>query len=422
MNDNDRQELTGGGVHTEAPGESGNVFATVEEAIERYRNGELLILVDDEDRENEGDLVFAASHVTPEKINFLARYGRGLICVATTLKRLEELGLRPLTSKNTSRFGTNFYEPVDAVRGTTTGISAADRSQTIRLFADPAARPEDFAKPGHVQVLGARDGGVLERAGQTEGVVDLAKLAGLPPAGVLCEIMNDDGTMARMPELEVFARTFGLKIVTIRDIIEYRLRTENLVKRVVTVPIRNWYGEWQLSYYESWNGEGHVALVMGDPATRRDEGVLVRVHSQCFTGDTLGSMRCDCGPQLHGAMQKIAEEGCGVILYLHQEGRGIGLKNKLLAYKMQDEGLDTVEANEALSFKADLREYGIGAQILKDLGLTRIRLMTNNPKKIIGLSAYKLEVVDRVPLVVGRQAYNAAYLDTKRDKLGHMID
>jgi 3,4-dihydroxy 2-butanone 4-phosphate synthase/GTP cyclohydrolase II len=399
-----------------------SVFATVEEAIERYRNGEILILVDDEDRENEGDLVFAASHVSPEKINFLAKYGRGLICLATTRQRLEELGLRPLVAKNTSRFGTNFYEPVDAVRDTTTGISAADRAATIRVFVDPQARPEDLAKPGHLQTLGARDGGVLERAGQTEGVVDLAKLAGLPPAGVLCEIMNDDGTMARMPQLEEFARRFGLKIVTIRDIIEYRLRTEILVRRIVSVPLRNWYGEWQLSYYEAWNGEGHLALVMGDIASKKDEGVLVRVHSQCFTGDTLGSMRCDCGPQLHAAMQKIAEEGCGVILYLHQEGRGIGLKNKLLAYKMQDEGLDTVEANEALGFKADLREYGVGAQILRDLGLTRIRLMTNNPKKIVGLSAYKLEIVDRVPLVVGRHAYNESYLQTKREKLGHLID
>ncbi len=398
------------------------VFATIEEAIELYRQGEILILVDDEDRENEGDLVFAAQYVTPEKINFLAKYGRGLICLATTRERLEELGLHPLVSQNTSRFGTNFYEPVDAVKGTTTGISAADRAATIRVFLDPNARAEDLAKPGHMQTLGARDGGVLERAGQTEGVVDLAKLAGLFPAGVLCEIMNDDGTMARLPQLEVFARQHGLKIVTIRDIIEYRLRTEILVKRIVTVPMRNWYGEWQLSYYEAWNGEGHLALVMGDLETKRDEGVLVRVHSQCFTGDTLGSMRCDCGPQLHAAMKQIAEEGVGVILYLHQEGRGIGLKNKLLAYRMQDEGLDTVEANEALGFKADLREYGIGAQILKDLGLTRIRLMTNNPKKIVGLSAYKLEVVDRVPLVAGRHQFNEAYLLTKRDKLGHLID
>lgn len=410
-------------AHRESSSEPpSGVIARPEEAIELFRRGEILILVDDEDRENEGDLVFAASHVTPEKINFLAKYGRGLICLATTRNKLEELGLRPLVSRNTSRFGTNFYEPVDAVVGTTTGISAADRANTIKVFVDPQARPEDLAKPGHLQTLGARDGGVLERAGQTEGVVDLAKLAGLPPAGVLCEIMNDDGTMARMPQLEEFARRFGLKIVTIRDLIEYRLRTEQLVKRVVTVPLKNWYGEWQLSYYEAWNGEGHLALTMGNLESKRDVGVLVRVHSQCFTGDTLGSFRCDCGPQLHTAMEKIAEEACGVILYLHQEGRGIGLKNKLLAYKKQDEGLDTVEANEALGFKADLREYGVGAQILRDLGLTRIRLMTNNPKKIVGLSAYKLEIVDRVPLVVGRTAYNAAYLHTKREKMGHLID
>ncbi|MGB9691734.1 MAG: GTP cyclohydrolase II [Candidatus Sumerlaeaceae bacterium] len=410
------------GLKSQVSEQRSDVFTPIDEAIERYRRGEILILVDDEDRENEGDLVFAAEHVTPEKINFLAKYGRGLICLATTRQRLEELGLRPLVTRNTSRFGTNFYEPVDAVKGTTTGISAADRATTIAVFLDPNARPEDLAKPGHMQTLGARDGGVLERAGQTEGVVDLAKLAGLYPAGVLCEIMNDDGTMARMPQLEVFARQHRLKIVTIRDIIEYRLRTEKLVRCVVTVPLRNWYGEWQLSYYEAWNGEGHLALVMGDLKTKSDEGVLVRVHSQCFTGDTLGSMRCDCGPQLHSAMKKIAEEGVGVILYLHQEGRGIGLKNKLIAYHLQDAGLDTVEANEALGFKADLREYGIGAQILKDLGLTRIRLMTNNPKKIVGLSAYKIEVVDRVPLVAGRHAYNEAYLLTKRDKLGHLID
>jgi 3,4-dihydroxy 2-butanone 4-phosphate synthase/GTP cyclohydrolase II len=410
------------GLKSQVSEQRSDVFTPIDEAIERYRRGEILILVDDEDRENEGDLVFAAEHVTPEKINFLAKYGRGLICLATTRQRLEELGLRPLVTRNTSRFGTNFYEPVDAVKGTTTGISAADRATTIAVLLDPNARPEDLAKPGHMQTLGARDGGVLERAGQTEGVVDLAKLAGLYPAGVLCEIMNDDGTMARMPQLEVFARQHRLKIVTIRDIIEYRLRTEKLVRCVVTVPLRNWYGEWQLSYYEAWNGEGHLALVMGDLKTKSDEGVLVRVHSQCFTGDTLGSMRCDCGPQLHSAMKKIAEEGVGVILYLHQEGRGIGLKNKLIAYHLQDAGLDTVEANEALGFKADLREYGIGAQILKDLGLTRIRLMTNNPKKIVGLSAYKIEVVDRVPLVAGRHAYNEAYLLTKRDKLGHLID
>jgi len=399
-----------------------NVFATVEEAIERFRRGEMLILVDDEDRENEGDLVFAAQHVTPEKINFMAKHGRGLICLATTRERLEALGLKPLVRQNTSRFGTNFYEPVDAVEGTTTGISACDRATTIRLCVDPNTRPQDLARPGHLQTLGARDGGVLERAGQTEGVVDLAKLAGLFPAGVLCEIMNDDGTMARMPQLERFALEHGLKIVTVRDIIEYRLRTERLVKPVVTVPLRNDYGEWQLTYYEAWNGEGHLALVMGDLEKHRERGVLVRVHSQCFTGDTLGSYRCDCGPQLHSAMRQIAEEGCGVVLYLHQEGRGIGLKNKLLAYKKQDEGLDTVEANEALGFKPDLREYGVGAQILRDLGLTRIRLLTNNPKKIVGISGYGLEIVERVPLVAGIHKFNQGYMLTKRDKLGHILD
>jgi 3,4-dihydroxy 2-butanone 4-phosphate synthase/GTP cyclohydrolase II len=398
------------------------MVSTIEEGLADYRAGEMVILTDDEDRENEGDLVFAASHVTPEKINFMAKHGRGLICLASTQDRLETLGLKPLANLNTSRFGTNFYEPIDAVVGTTTGISASDRATTVRAFLAPETMPRDLARPGHVQMLGARDGGVLERAGQTEGVVDLAKLAGLPPAGVLCEIMNDDGTMARMPELQEFARLHGLKIITIRDLIQYRLHKEHLVRPIVTVPLRNAFGEWSLTYYEAWNGEGHVALSMGDLKSGGDSGVLVRVHSQCFTGDTFGSMRCDCGPQLHAAMQKIADEGCGVLLYLHQEGRGIGLKNKLLAYGKQDEGLDTVEANQALGFKADLREYGIGAQILSDLGLFKIRLMTNNPKKIVGLSAYHLEVVDRVPLDVGRHEYNAGYLETKREKLGHLFD
>jgi 3,4-dihydroxy 2-butanone 4-phosphate synthase/GTP cyclohydrolase II len=397
------------------------VRATVEEALADFAAGRMVILTDDEDRENEGDLCFAADHVTPEKINFMAKHGRGLICLASTEERLRALGLKPLASRNTSRFGTNFYDPIDAVEGTTTGISARDRATTIRKFLAPDTRAEDLARPGHVQTLGARAGGVLERAGQTEGTVDLARLAGLTPAAVLCEIMNDDGTMARMPQLEVFAATHGLRIVTIQDLIEYRLRTEKLVTAVVTVPLINPYGEWRMTYYEAWNGEGHIVLSMGDFAAAAERGVLVRVHSQCFTGDTLQSLRCDCGPQLHAAMARVAEEGVGVILYLHQEGRGIGLKNKLLAYKMQDEGMDTVEANTALGFKPDLREYGIGAQILADMGLRRIRLMTNNPRKIVGISAYGLEVVERVALEVGRGEFNERYLQTKREKLGHLL-
>ncbi len=397
------------------------MLATIEEGLADYREGRMLILTDDEDRENEGDLVFAASHVTPEKINFMARFGRGLVCLATTESRLRDLSLVPLKMRNTSRFGTNFYEPIDAAEGTTTGISASDRSVTIQKFMDPACKPDDLARPGHLQTLGARSGGVLERAGQTEGVVDLARLSGLPPAGVLCEIMNDDGTMARMPDLEIFAREHGLKIITIRDLIKHRLRTEKLVSPVVTVPLHNAFGEWRITYYESWNGEGHVALAMGDLAASQENGVLVRVHSQCFTGDVLGSLRCDCGPQLDAAMRRIADEGRGVIVYMHQEGRGIGLKNKLLAYAMQDQGMDTVEANKALGFKADLREYGLGAQILVDLGVKRIRLMTNNPKKIVGINAFGLEIVDRVPLEVEPHEHNRGYLETKRKKLGHFL-
>ena len=397
-------------------------IASIEAALEDYRNGKMLILTDDEDRENEGDLVFAASFATPDKINFMARFGRGLICVAAPEERLRDLGLNPLKVNNTSRFGTNFYEPVDAAEGTTTGISASDRAVTIRKFMDPACRPHDLARPGHLQTLGARAGGVLERAGQTEGVVDLARLAGLEPAGVLCEIMNDDGTMARMPDLKVFAKQYGLKIVTIRDMIEYRLQTEKLVSAVVTVPLHNEFGDWRITYYESWNGEGHVALVKGDLAAQRENGLLVRVHSQCFTGDTLGSHRCDCGPQLQAAMKKIQEEGAGVLLYMHQEGRGIGLKYKLLAYQMQDQGMDTVEANKALGFKPDLREYGLGAQILVDLGVRKLRLMTNNPKKIVGIGAYGLEVVERVPLQCGACEHNRHYLETKRLKLGHLLE
>lgn len=397
--------------------------ADIEKAIADFRAGKMLIMVDDEKRENEGDLIFAASAVTPEKINFLITHGRGLVCIASPLDRLEELGLKPLALHNKTRYSTNFYDMIDAMEGTTTGVSVHDQALTILKFTQPETTGEDFARPGHVHTLGARDGGVLVRAGHTEGVVDLARLAGLPPYGVLCEIMNEDGTMARLPELRVFAEKHDMQIISIKDLIEYRHRHEKLVSQVVSVEMGNEYGNWNVTYYESFNGEGHVALTMGDiqAASQSEAGVLVRVHSQCFTGDTLGSYRCDCGPQLHSAMHQISQAGTGVLLYLHQEGRGIGLKNKLLAYKKQQEGLDTVEANRALGFDADLREYGIGAQILSDLGLHRIRLMTNNPRKLVGLGAFNLKVVDRVPLEVGLRDQNAAYLDTKRNKLGHLL-
>lgn len=397
--------------------------ADILSAIADFKAGKMLILVDDEKRENEGDLIFAASAVTPDKINFLLKYGRGLVCVAAPEERMRELDLKPLAMHNKSRFATNFYDMIDAVDGTTTGVSAYDQSHTILRFTQPDTKSSDFARPGHVHTLGAREGGVLVRAGHTEGTVDLARLANLPPYGVLCEIMNEDGTMARLPELKEFAAVHELKIISIKDLIEHRHRHEKLVKQVVSVEMSNDYGSWKVTYYESFNGEGHVALSMGDITTAgsSDKGVLVRVHSQCFTGDTLGSFRCDCGPQLHSAMSKVASEGTGVILYLHQEGRGIGLKNKLLAYKKQEEGMDTVEANKALGFDADLREYGIGAQILSDLGLHRIRLMTNNPRKLVGLGAFNLVVVDRVPLEVGHHEHNASYLSTKKEKLGHLF-
>jgi 3,4-dihydroxy 2-butanone 4-phosphate synthase/GTP cyclohydrolase II len=397
--------------------------AEIESAIADFQEGKMLILVDDEKRENEGDLIFAASAVTPEKINFLLKFGRGLVCIASPEERLRELDLKPLAMHNKSRFSTNFYDMIDATEGTTTGVSAYDQAHTIDLFTRPGTRPSDFARPGHVHTLGAREGGVLVRAGHTEGVVDLARLAGLPPYGVLCEIMNEDGSMSRLPELKEFAAHHHIRMISIKDLIEHRHRHEKLVKPIVTVEMGNDFGQWQVTYYESFNGEGHVALTMGDiqSAGKSENGVLVRVHSQCFTGDTLGSFRCDCGPQLHCAMKKVADEGVGVILYLHQEGRGIGLKNKLLAYKKQEEGMDTVEANKALGFDADLREYGIGAQILSDLGLHRIRLMTNNPRKLVGIGAFDLTVVDRVPLEVGHHEDNVAYLNTKKEKLGHLF-
>jgi 3,4-dihydroxy 2-butanone 4-phosphate synthase/GTP cyclohydrolase II len=395
-------------------------FNTIEEAVENYRQGKILIVIDDEDRENEGDFIMAATKVTPEKVNFMATHGRGLICTPMTEERLEELELFPMVQRTTALHGTKFTVSVDAVKNTTTGISAHDRAQTIKTLVDPYTRPHDLARPGHVFPIKAEKGGVLSRAGHTEAVVDLSRLAGLYSAGVLCEIMDDDGSMARVPKLMKLAQKYDLKIITIRDLIEYRSRKEKLVHRQATVKFPTKYGNFLLHLYKSAVDEHHhLAVVKGDVAT--DEPVIVRVHSQCLTGDIFGSLRCDCGEQLEKALQIIEKEGRGVLLYMRQEGRGIGLSNKILAYQLQDNGRDTVEANEELGFKPDLRDYGIGAQILADLGIKRIRLLTNNPKKIVGLKGYNLEIVERIPIEISPNEVNAHYLETKRDKLGHLI-
>ncbi|MER3473461.1 MAG: bifunctional 3,4-dihydroxy-2-butanone-4-phosphate synthase/GTP cyclohydrolase II [Armatimonadota bacterium] len=395
-------------------------FCPIEEAIERLKRGEMIIVVDDEDRENEGDFVLVAEKVTPEAINFMAKYGRGLICLAATGQRLDELRIGPITSKYTARHGTAMMEPIDARHGITTGISAYDRAHTIRLFIDPRARPDDFEKPGHVFPLRAVDGGVLRRAGHTEAAVDLARLAGLYPAGVICEIMNEDGTMARVPQLMEMAQRFHMCIVTIEDLIRYRRRYEKLVNKVAAARLPTRYGEFTIHAYEcTVDPNPYVALVMGDVSDGKP--TLVRVHSSCLTGDLLESLRCDCGSQLEIALQMIAQEGRGVLLYIQQEGRGIGLLNKLRAYALQDKGLDTVDANLELGFHADERDYGIGAQILADLGLKEIRLMTNNPTKRIGLEAYGLKIVETVPIVGAITPYNKHYLHTKREKLGHIL-
>jgi 3,4-dihydroxy 2-butanone 4-phosphate synthase/GTP cyclohydrolase II len=393
----------------------------IEEALEDIRQGKMVILVDDEDRENEGDLTMAAEKVTPEAINFMAKYGRGLICLSLTEERLNELRLPMMVSENTSRFQTAFTVSVDARKGVTTGISAADRATTILTAVDENTQPEDLVSPGHVFPLRARQGGVLVRTGQTEGSVDLARLAGLKPAGVICEIMKDDGTMARMPDLMIFAKEYGLKIVAIADLIKYRLNKESLVRRIVTATIPTKYGGvfTAIAYENDVDPYHHIALVKGEIGP--EDTVLVRVHSQCLTGDVFGSKRCDCEEQLHTAMAMVEKEGKGVIVYMRQEGRGIGLVNKLRAYCLQDMGKDTVEANEALGFKADMRDYGIGAQILADLGLHKIRLMTNNPRKIKGLEGYGIEVVERVAIETKPHQENIEYLKTKAKKMGHLL-
>jgi 3,4-dihydroxy 2-butanone 4-phosphate synthase/GTP cyclohydrolase II len=399
---------------------TGSPFASVEDAVAAFRDGKMVIVVDDEDRENEGDLTVAAEKVTPEVINFMATYGRGLICMPMTAERLEELEIPLMVQQNSSRFETAFCVSIEAKAKTSTGISAADRAATVLAAINAETLPSDLSRPGHMFPLQARTGGVLVRAGQTEAAVDLARIAGMYPAGVICEIMNEDGTMARVPQLAKFARRHNLLMITIADLIKYRMRTESLVRRVASANLPTEFGDFRVFAYESViDRETHVAIVRGEIGDGKD--VLLRVHSRCLTGDVFHSARCDCGPQLHTAMQRIAEEGRGVLLYLNQEGRGIGLANKIRAYELQDQGYDTVEANERLGFKADQRDYGIGAQILTDLGVRSMRLLTNNPRKFVGLEGYGLSVTETVPLEIPASETTRAYLKAKKEKLGHKL-
>ena len=395
-------------------------FCTVSEAIEDFKAGRMVIIVDDEDRENEGDLAIAAEKCTPETINFMAKYGRGLICIAMSGERLDELRIPMMVQDNTAPLGTAFTVSVEARYQVTTGISASDRAQTVAALIDPKTKPEDLTRPGHMFPLRASDGGALVRAGQTEGVVDLARQAGLYPAGVICEIMSDDGTMARLPQLDKFAKEHSMNTVSVADIISYRMRNDKLVKRAAESRLPTHYGEFKaVAYTSSIDADEHIALVKGDVTT--PEPVLVRVHSQCVTGDVFASSRCDCGEQMNLALEAIAKEGRGVFLYMRQEGRGIGLHNKIAAYALQDEGMDTVEANEALGFPADRRDYGIGMQILVDLGVKEMRLLTNNPSKRAGLEGYKLKVVERVPIKATVNKHNRRYMKTKKEKMGHFL-
>ncbi|PID81809.1 bifunctional 3,4-dihydroxy-2-butanone-4-phosphate synthase/GTP cyclohydrolase II [bacterium DOLJORAL78_65_58] len=394
---------------------------TIEDALEALRQGEIIIVMDDEDRENEGDFIIAAEKTTPAAVNFIAKHGRGLICLAATSERLQELDIEPMVARNTASLGTNFTVSIDAAEGITTGISAMDRARTVEVFVDPRSKPRDLVRPGHIFPLGAHEGGVLKRAGHTEAVVDLCQAAGLMPAGLLCEIMDEDGDMARRPRLQEIAAEHDLKLITIADLIRWRRKHENLVNREAEVPLPTDYGEFRMiAYTTPVEDLVHVALVRGE--IRPDEPALVRVHSECMTGDLFHSQRCDCGEQMAAALRAIEEEGKGVFLYMRQEGRGIGLVNKMKAYQLQDQGADTVEANLKLGFPDDLRDYGIGAQILRDLGVRRMRLMTNNPRKIVGLESYNLEIVERVPVEIEPNLKNAKYLHTKKARMGHILD
>lgn len=397
------------------------MLSRIEDALEDIKAGKIIIVVDDEDRENEGDFLVAARHATPEAVNFMAKYGRGLICAPITAKRAKELDFNLMVGRNTSSHETNFTVSVDLTGyGCTTGISASDRSKTIQALINPEIKSDEFGRPGHIFPLIAKDGGVLRRAGHTEATIDLAVLAGLEPAGVICEIMNEEGEMARLPELEIMAKNYDMKIVSIQDLIQYRLHTETLIEKQVAVKMPTAWGDFDMIAYSQINtNENHLALVKG--TWEPDEPVLVRVHSSCVTGDIFGSCRCDCGPQLHKAMEMVQQEGKGVIVYMHQEGRGIGLINKLKAYQLQENGFDTVDANLELGFKSDQRDYGIGAQILRDLGISKMRLMSNNPTKRAGLIGYGLEIVENVPIEIEPNIHNEQYLKTKRDRMGHVI-